>query len=146
MGIQYVQKRYSCHWRKSTWSHDNSYVFYIKCGSIKRTFTYVFTGTKTYNTDIFSASKHPYNYIFSAFKHTELTYRRHLKINPYEYWKCGINCIISCHINYLVFNCIIKLCIHLLNMKLWLFVLLCDFCCQLVSNNKAYIMLYKTSL
>ncbi len=58
----------------STLSHDNSYVFYVKCGSIKRTFTYIFTGTKTYNTNVFSASKH-----------TKLTYRRHLKMNPYEY-------------------------------------------------------------
>ncbi len=38
-------------------SQDNSYAFYVKRGSIKHTFTYVFTGTKTYNTDVFSASK-----------------------------------------------------------------------------------------
>ncbi len=58
----------------STWSHDNSYVFYVKCGSIKRTFTYVFTGTKTYNTDVFSASKRINTYVFSAFKRWKLTY------------------------------------------------------------------------
>ncbi len=43
-------------------------MFYVKCGSIKRTFTYVFTGTKTYNTDVFSASKRINTYVFSAFK------------------------------------------------------------------------------
>ncbi len=90
----------------STWSHDNSYVFYVKCGSIKRTFTYVFTGTKTYNTDVFSASKRINTYVFSAFKRWKLTYWLHLKMNPYEYWNCGINFIISCHINYLVFSCL----------------------------------------
>ncbi len=37
-------------------------------------FTYVFTGTKMYNTDV-----------FSAFKRTKLTYRPHLNINPYKY-------------------------------------------------------------
>ncbi len=89
-----------------TWSHDNSYVFYVKCGSIKRTFTYVFTGTKTYNTDVFSASKRINTYVFSAFKRWKLTYWLHLKMNPYEYWNCGNNFIISCHINYLVFSCL----------------------------------------
>ncbi len=88
----------------STWSHDNSYVFYVKCGAIKRTFTYVFTGTKTYNADVFSASKRTNTYVFSAFKRWKLTYWLHLKMNPYEY--CGINFIISCHINYLVFSCL----------------------------------------
>ncbi len=90
----------------ATWAHDNSYVFYVKCGSINRTFTYVFTGTKTYNTDVFSASKRTNTYVFSAFKRWKLTYW-HLKINPYEYWNRGINFIISCHINYLVFSCLL---------------------------------------
>ncbi len=63
-----------------TWSHDNSYVFYVKCGSIKRTFTYVFTGTKMYNTDVFPASKHTNTYIFSAFKRTKLWWPRELNM------------------------------------------------------------------
>ncbi len=79
----------------ATW-YDNSFVFYIKCGSTKLTFTYVFTGTKTYNTDV-----------LSAFKRTILTYWRHLKMNTCEYWNYCIHLIIivvfSCHINGLIF-------------------------------------------
>ncbi len=39
-----------------------------------------FTGTKTYNTDVFSSSKRTNTYVFSAFKRTKLTYQRHLKL------------------------------------------------------------------
>ncbi len=90
------------------WSHDNSYVFYVKCGSTKHTFSYVFTDTKMYNTDVFTASKRTNTYAFLAFKHTQLTYLWHLNIYPYEYWNLNVNFIIivvfSCHIIGLMFS------------------------------------------
>lgn len=57
--IELVVNALMIHSKRHTaiWSHDSLYVFYVKYGSTKCTFTYLFTDIETYNTDILTASK-----------------------------------------------------------------------------------------